>query len=196
MAEEHAMKSGANASSFLNATTEHRIQEPTPSPEKSVRRLPLRACKTDAGGRLRLSDFRILLRLESGNMGVVYLAHQISADRNVAIKVLPRRLASNPACAERFTREAAVMATLHHPGLVGFIGACEESGSQFLVMEFVEGASTATLLQLVGGRFAVGDALHIVLRCAEALDYAHRHHVVHRDVTPTNIPAPRTGAVT
>lgn len=169
-------------------------QQPELSDERDG---PLSAAgmKDKADVPLVFDDFHILLKLGAGGMGAVYLAHQVSANRKVAVKVLFPRLARHPAYLERFRREARVMAGLTHPALVQLHGVGENHGLPFLVMEFIEGVSAATLMRLRAGPFSVGDALHMILRCAEALDYAHRRQVVHRDLTPANILVTRRGAV-
>jgi CheY-like chemotaxis protein len=135
---------------------------------------------------LMLGDYRILQKLGAGSGGAVYLAHQLSAGREVALKVLDKDLARKPVFVERFYREARVMAALDHPAIVRCHGAGEERGYHYLAMEFVKGASSSVLLRRLG-RFEVGDALHIAIRCAEALQYAHERRVVHRDIKPDNI---------
>jgi serine/threonine protein kinase len=139
-------------------------------------------------GTIKLSDFRILKKLGAGAMGAVYLARQRSQDRLVALKVLSRHLSARPLSVQRFNREAEIMAQLEHAGIVRLHGAGTELGLYFLAMDYVDGCSAAVLSDNLGTNLPVGDALYIVIRCAEALRHAHeRHRIVHRDVKPTNI---------
>src|SRR5207247_403834 len=122
---------------------------------------------------LALSDFQILKKLGAGAMGAVYLARQRSQDRLVALKVLWRHLASRPHSVQRFSREAEVMAHLDHPGIVRLHGAGAEQDLYFFAMDYVDGCSAAFLGDALGTGLPVGDALFVVLRCAEALRHAH-----------------------
>lgn len=142
---------------------------------------------------LTLGDFRIIKKLGAGGMGAVYLADQLSLRRRVALKVLSRQLASQPAYVQRFFREASVLASLDHPNIVRFHGVGEERGFHYFAMEFLDGFNMPALLERRGGRLGVGDALHVVLQCAAALRYAHEHQIVHRDVKPENIMITRLG---
>jgi serine/threonine protein kinase len=132
-------------------------------------------------------DFQIIEKLGSGNMGAVYLAHQKSQGRDVALKVLYQHLSRHGTFVQRFFREAEAMLRLNHPVLVRCHGVGVARGCPYLAMELVRGCNSARLLRAVGGRFSLGDALHVVLRCAEALQHAHEHHIIHRDVKPENI---------
>jgi uncharacterized protein YbaR (Trm112 family) len=142
-----------------------------------------------------LDDFEILRKLGAGGMGVVYLARQRSNDRQIALKVLSRALASQTDYVKRFYREAAVLSRLHHPNIVEFAGVGEDKGLHYFAMEFIDGFSLAALLERRGGRLAVCDALYIALAAARALAYAHERNVIHRDVKPANIMVSRLGHI-
>jgi serine/threonine protein kinase len=156
----------------------------------SARGLKVRPFKT-----VTLGDFRILRKTGAGNMGAVYLAYQLSQSRHVALKILGKQLARRPDFVERFYREAALMDRINHPGIVACYGVGQEQGFHYFIMEYVDGIETAVLLSQLGGKFTLGDGLHIVLRCAEALAAAALHNVVHRDVKPQNILVTRQGEV-
>jgi serine/threonine-protein kinase len=87
------------------------------------------------------------------------------------------------------------MDRLDHPNLVRFYGLGEEHGLPYLAMEYVDGLTLVRLLQRRKGRLSPGHALHIALRCADALDHALGHHIVHRDVKPANLMVTRKGTV-
>jgi serine/threonine-protein kinase len=141
-----------------------------------------------------LGDFRLLQKLGEGAMGVVYRAHQVSMDRAVAVKVLFKHIAANPKLVERFYREARVTGSLDHPNIVQGYGVGEAQGWHYFAMEYIDGQSLQQWLTELG-RLTVPDAVHIILRCARALQYAHAHGVIHRDVKPDNILITRQGVV-
>ncbi len=141
-----------------------------------------------------LGDFKLIKKLGQGGMGTVFKAHQISLDREAALKVLARELTSKPAFVERFKREARVMAKLDHPNILRCFHVGEEKGLHYLAMEFVEGGSIEGYRKKLG-KFSLGDALHIVLACAAALDHAHEKGLIHRDIKPDNILLTKKGVV-
>jgi serine/threonine-protein kinase len=157
--------------------------------ERGVMAEPARDAASIAFG-----DFQIIRKLGSGGCGVVYKARQISHERTVALKVLSRELAAKPAFVERFYREARAMAKLDHPNVVRCYEAGQKQGTHYLVVEYVNGGSARQWFEKLG-RFSVGDALHIVIACAHALQHAHDRKLVHRDVKPDNVLLTRTGIV-
>jgi serine/threonine-protein kinase len=142
----------------------------------------------DSGELRYLGDYRLLRRLGEGGMGSVYLGYKESEDRKVAIKVLSGHLAGNQASVDRFYREAKSGALLNHPNIVHNItcGQDRPTGKHYLVLEYVEGPSAHALLDRFG-KLSVGDAVHIVLDVARALEYAHSRNIIHRDIKPDNI---------
>src|SRR5437667_8548622 len=130
--------------------------------------------------RTALNDrYRIEREIGAGGMATVYLAHDLRHDRNVAIKVLHPDLAAALG-AERFLAEIKTTAKLQHPHILPLLDSGEADRLLFYVMPFVEGESLRTRLQRET-QLAVDDALNIAKAAAGALDYAHRHGVVHRD---------------
>jgi serine/threonine protein kinase len=140
-----------------------------------------------------LGGYRILRRLGEGGTGAVYLAYQ-DGGAPVALKVLDDRLAANQHYLDRFYREAKIGALLDHPNIVRRlnVGQDKATGKHFLVLEFVDGPSARALLES-RGRLPVGDAVHIALSIARALEYAHSRNIVHRDIKPDNILLTRAG---
>jgi serine/threonine-protein kinase len=121
-------------------------------------------------------------------MGAVYLAYEEDLSRQVAIKVLSEQLADNRNYIKRFYREAKNVAQLDHPNIVHYrgVGRDRASGCHYLVLEYVDGPSAHDLLQR-DGKLSVGDAVHIVIDVARALEHAHSRSIVHRDIKPDNI---------
>jgi serine/threonine protein kinase len=128
-----------------------------------------------------------------GGMGWVYLARQLNLDRRVALKVLPPDSGRDPFFAERFRREARALAQLNHPNIVG-IHDIGQAGPYFhLVLEYVEGSNLRQLERT--RRFTPSEALAIIPRICDALQYAHEAGIVHRDIKPENILIDRKGRV-
>ncbi len=123
----------------------------------------------------------------------VYRARDTKLGRDVAIKVLPSEFAHDRERVARFQREAQLLASLNHPHIATIHGLEESGGSQFLVMELVEGGTLAARLR--SGPLDVGDALPIARQVADALQAAHEKGIVHRDLKPANIAFTATGQV-
>ena len=121
-----------------------------------------------------------------GGMSSVYLARDIRLDRPVAVKVLFAGLADNPSFVERFRREALAAARLNHPRIVRVYDSGQDSGTYFIVMEYIEGQTLSKVLKQEGA-LTIPTALRIGEDVAEALADAHKQNVIHRDVKPGNI---------
>ncbi len=124
--------------------------------------------------------------LGRGGMGIVYLARDLTLDRQVALKVLPAELAERPDIRERFLREAKTAAHLSHPHIVPIYHADEIDGHAFFAMAFVEGESLGQRLSARGPLPPV-EAVRYLREVAWALAYAHARGVIHRDIKPENI---------
>ncbi|MFO1501759.1 MAG: protein kinase [Verrucomicrobiota bacterium] len=136
---------------------------------------------------------QILELIGRGGMGAVYKARQTQLNRLVALKILPPSLGSDPAFAERFTREAQALAQLNHPGIVTLHEYGEAGGLPYFLMEFVDGVNLRQLL--ASRRLSPREALAIVPQICDALQFAHDHGIVHRDIKPENILLDRAGRV-
>ncbi|HEY9172885.1 MAG TPA: serine/threonine-protein kinase [Verrucomicrobiae bacterium] len=120
-----------------------------------------------------------------GGMGCVFKARQPKLERFVALKLLPTKFAADPSFRERFSREARVLARLNHPNIVSVYDFGEAGGFFYLLMEFVDGANLRQAMR--AGRFTPEQALAIVPKICEALQFAHSEGILHRDVKPENI---------
>lgn len=120
-----------------------------------------------------------------GGMGAVFRARQPHLDRRIALKVLSERLARNPAFAERFNREAKMLARLNHANIVTVHDFGQRDGFYYLLMEHVDGVNLRQAMR--AGRFTPDQALSLVPRICEALQFAHGEGVLHRDIKPENI---------
>jgi serine/threonine protein kinase len=140
----------------------------------------------------RLGTYEIISQLGLGGMGEVYRARDFKLGRAVAIKVLPQDVARDPEKIERFRREAKVLASLNHPNIASIYGF-EDSDKPGLVMELVEGPTIAERMGM--GPLSLEEVLPIAKQVCEALEYAHEHGIVHRDVKPANIKVSGEGTV-
>jgi serine/threonine protein kinase len=125
-------------------------------------------------------------------MGEVYMARDTRLDRTVAVKILPASLAADPQFRERFDREAKALAALSHPHICPIHDIGSADGTDYLVMEFLEGQTLAD--RLAAGPLPLDQALTIATEIADALDKAHRAGIVHRDLKPGNIMLTRSSA--
>jgi serine/threonine-protein kinase len=133
-----------------------------------------------------LGTYRLIEKLGEGGMGEVYRALDEMLDRDVALKMLKPELARRPSTVDRFRAEAITLAKLDHPGIARIHGISRHDDLWFIVMEFVRGE---TLLARLArhGRLPWVEAVPIVCQLLDALEYAHRRGVVHRDMKPANV---------
>ncbi|HUF84362.1 MAG TPA: Stk1 family PASTA domain-containing Ser/Thr kinase [Acidimicrobiia bacterium] len=138
--------------------------------------------------------YEIKRGIARGGMAQVYLARDQLLDRPVAIKVLFPEFARDPSFVERFRREAQAAANLSHPNIVGIYDWGQERGTYFIVMEYIEGRSLRDLIH-TEGPLPPAQAAEIGAEIAEALAFAHRSGVVHRDIKPGNVLMTEAGRV-
>src|SRR5882672_2300856 len=121
------------------------------------------------------------------------IARDTRLGRYVAIKSLPAAFAQDPERVARFKREAQLLAALNHPHIAGIHGLEESNGSQFLVLEFVDGESLAD--RLAKGPLPLTEALRIAREVVDALEAAHEKGIIHRDLKPANVALTAEGKV-
>jgi serine/threonine-protein kinase len=142
----------------------------------------------------KIPGYKVIGKLGAGAMAVVYKARQLSLNRMVAIKILPKRFSENPEYVERFYREGQAAGRLNHPNIVQAIDVGEAGGYHYFVMEYVEGKTIADDLA-EGKVFEEAEALDIIIQVARALAHAHACSLIHRDVKPKNIMISTNGTV-
>lgn len=141
----------------------------------------------------RLGVFEIQGPVGAGGMGEVYRARDTRLGRLVAIKVLKAELSADAGRRQRFVREAESIAALSHPRVCALYDVGEHEGRLFLVMELIDGTALSTRIAAAPDGLPIGEALAIATQIAQALAFAHRHGVVHRDVKPANVMLTRHG---
>jgi serine/threonine protein kinase len=141
-----------------------------------------------------IGGYRIESLLGVGGMGAVFLAHQLSLDRKVALKILPARFAQNAELLARFTREALSAAQLNHHNIVQVYDVGSEGDTHFISMEYVRGDTLAAGVKK-DGRLQIDDAAGFVLQAARGLHYAHERGIIHRDIKPGNLMVNEHGIV-
>lgn len=134
----------------------------------------------------QIPGYKILGKLGAGAMAIVYKAKQVSLDRIVAIKILPRRFSENADYVQRFYKEGKAAAKLNHNNIVAAYDVGEAGGYHYFVMEYVEGKTLYEDLSN-GKIFSEDDAIDIITQVARALAHAHARGLIHRDVKPKNI---------
>ncbi len=134
---------------------------------------------------LRLGDYEMIEQIGRGGMGVVYRARQLGLGREVAVKVITAGTFADEAARKRFRREAETAARLSHPSIVRVYEVGEDRGQPFFSMEYVEGPTLADRIRK--GQLPWREACALVAETAEAVDFAHRRGVLHRDLKPGNV---------
>jgi eukaryotic-like serine/threonine-protein kinase len=140
----------------------------------------------------KLGPYEIQSALGAGGMGEVYRAKDTRLDRSVAIKVLPSHLSSDPELKQRMEREAKAISALQHANICTLHDIGSQDGTDFLVMEYLEGQTLAE--RLAKGALPMDQVLKIGMEVAQALEKAHQHGIIHRDLKPANIMLTRAGA--
>src|ERR1700676_471239 len=139
----------------------------------------------------QLGPYKVLGPIGAGGMGEVYRAKDTRLNRIVAIKVLPAHLADSPELRERFEREARTIASLNHPHICTLYDVGHQDGTDYLVMEYLEGETLAQ--RLLKGPLPLDQVLQYAIEIADALDKAHRKGITHRDLKPGNIMLTKSG---
>ena len=140
----------------------------------------------------RLGPYEIISSIGAGGMGEVYRARDTRLERTVAIKVLPEHLSRNSQSRERFEREAKAISSLSHPHICPLYDVGHQDGIDYLVMEYLEGETL--FHRIKKGALPPEQVLQYAMQITDALNTAHRHGVIHRDLKPGNIMLTKAGA--
>lgn len=130
--------------------------------------------------------YKIIEKVGGGGMADVYKAEDLVLGRTVALKILHKQYASDEGFLERFRREARAAAKLSHPNVVSIFDVGEENGVHFIVMEFVKGMTLKKLIQK-DAPLSTEKVVHIAMQIAKAMEFAHEHEIIHRDIKPQNV---------
>src|SRR5579872_5685375 len=133
----------------------------------------------------KLGPYEIQSPLGAGGMGEVYRARDTRLGRTVAIKILPTQLSTDPEAKQRFDREARAISSLNHPNICTLYDVGHQDGTDYLVMESLEGETLEQRLRR--GPAPLEHVLAIGMEICEALEYAHERGIVHRDLKPANV---------
>src|SRR5512147_2375959 len=139
----------------------------------------------------RLGPYEIVAPAGAGGMGEVYRARDTRLNRTVAIKILPES-PGHPECRKRFEAEARAISKLNDPHICTLYDVGRQDGTEYLVMEFLEGETLGA--RLSHGPLPIAECLKVAIEIADALDKAHRRGIVHRDLKPDNIMLTNLGA--
>ena len=142
----------------------------------------------------RIPGYKIRRKVGSGAMATVFLAHQISLDRSVAIKVLPKKFSDNKSFIERFYQEGRSVAKLNHPNIVAAFDVGKAGEHHYFVMEYVDGPTVYDLITKKK-RVPEAEAVDVIRQTALALRHAHERGFIHRDIKPKNIMVDQDGVV-
>jgi len=140
----------------------------------------------------KLGPYEITGAIGAGGMGEVYRARDTRLGRDVAIKILPQHLTEKADARQRFEREARAVSSLNHPHICTLHDIGQQDGTDFLVMELLEGETLAKRLEK--GPLPTADLLRIGIEISDALEKAHRQGILHRDLKPSNIMLTKSGA--
>ncbi len=163
---------------------------PPPAPTSTLAAPSARARTATGLTGATLGNYRVLAPIGRGGMAVVYKGYQASLDRYVAVKVMSNHLADDQTFVDRFQREAASVAQLRHQNIVQMYDFGVEATISYMVMEYIEGKTLKdrlTHLRKKGEKMSLPDIVETINNIAAALDYAHAHSIIHRDVKPANI---------
>lgn len=134
---------------------------------------------------MKYGRYEVIEELGSGSMGVVYKAHDPHIDRHVALKVLHKERMSSNNYVQRFLKEAKAIGRLSHHGIVSVYDIGVDHGTIYIAMELLQGSSLNGIFNQK--KLSVEQIIEIISQVGEALDYAHRNGIIHRDIKPTNI---------
>jgi serine/threonine-protein kinase len=158
---------------------------PSPEPEKTLTLYPRPVPQTPPVAPLAPPGYEILEEIGHGGMGIIYKARDVALERIVALKMLHYRTVMSPELAQRLRVEAESLAQLRHPHIVGIYSWGTLQEQPYFVLEYVEGGTLAEKLN--GQPLPIAEAVRMVILLAGAVQYAHEHGIIHRDLKSANI---------
>ncbi|MGG4141957.1 Stk1 family PASTA domain-containing Ser/Thr kinase [Paenibacillus algorifonticola] len=138
--------------------------------------------------------YEILTRIGGGGMALVYKAHDVLLNRNVAVKVLRQQFVHDEEFIRRFRREAQSAAALSHPNVVSIYDVGQEEDTHYIVMEYIEGSNLNEII-VERAPLQADESVRIAIQICDALGHAHQNHIIHRDIKPHNILIGKNGRV-
>ena len=142
-----------------------------------------------------VGEYRIVDFLGAGGMGEVYRAVHSKIGRVAAVKVLTAQAAQAEGFVQRFLNEASIQARLKHPNVATLYDFCEVEGQPCIIMEYVDGQTVSERVSAYGAPLPLAETVHVFEKVCEAIDYVHRHGVIHRDIKSNNIKIGSEGEV-
>ena len=142
-----------------------------------------------------VGEYRVVDFLGAGGMGEVYRALHSKIGRVAAVKVLTRGGAQTAGFVQRFFNEARIQASLQHPNVATLYDFCEVAGQPCIIMEYVDGQTISERVAAYGAPLPLSEAAYVFEKVCEAVDYVHRHGVIHRDIKSNNIKISSEGEV-
>ena len=142
-----------------------------------------------------VGEYRIVDFLGAGGMGEVYRAAHSKIGRVAAVKVLTAQAAQTGGFVQRFFNEASIQASLKHPNIATLYDFCEVGGQPCIIMEYVDGQTISERISALGAPLPLSETVYVFQRVCEAIDYVHRHGVIHRDIKSNNIKISSEGEV-
>lgn len=140
---------------------------------------------------VKIGEYQITGKIGQGGVAEIYKARQESLDRDVAIKILSKKLSDDEDIVRRFERESMVIAKLNHPNIVHVIDKGYTSGRYYFVMSYIDGTSLRQVID--SAKVPFNTKLEMLVQVCKALDYAHKNGVIHRDIKPANVLIDRQG---
>ena len=140
---------------------------------------------------VKIGDYTLTGKIGQGGVAVIYKAIQDSLNREVAIKILSKKMSADEEIVRRFERESVVVARLNHPNIVQVIDKGSAGGRYYFVMEYIDGTSLREVID--SKKIPLETKLEAFIQVCKALDYAHKNGIIHRDIKPTNILIDRQG---